>query len=70
MSDDQAPKKSWPFDYYVGPANHPHAFGVLLTAFNSFEDGIFSLYRHHLDLLKVPFPFVESGYFSLPDASE
>ena len=63
MSDDQAPKKSWPNDYYVGPADHLHAFGVLLTAFNSFEDGIFSLYRHHLDLLKVPFPFVETGYF-------
>jgi hypothetical protein len=29
--------------------------------------GIFSLYRHHLDLLKVPFSFVETGYFSLPD---
>jgi hypothetical protein len=67
MLDDQAPKKSWPNDYYVGPADHLHAFGVLLTAFNSFEDGIFSLYRHHLDLLKVPFPFVESGHFSLPD---
>jgi hypothetical protein len=67
MSDEQAPKRSWPNDYYVGPADHLHAFGVLWTAFNSFEDGIFSLYRHHLDLLKVPFPFVETGYFSLPD---
>jgi hypothetical protein len=27
----------------------------------------FSLYRHHLDLLKVPFPFVEGVYFSLSD---
>ena len=67
MLDDQAPKKSWPNDYYVGPADHLHAFGVLLTAFNSFEDGIFSLYRHHLDLLRVPFPFVEGMYLSLPE---
>lgn len=49
MSDERAPQKSWPFDYYVGPPEHLHAFGVLLTPFNSFEDGIFSLYRHHLD---------------------
>ena len=67
MSDEPAPKKSWPFDYYVGPADHLHAFGVLLTTFNSFEDRNLSLYRRHFDLLKVPFPFVENVYFSLPD---
>jgi hypothetical protein len=67
MSDEQTPKKSWPFDYYAGPADHPQAFGVLLTAFKSFEDGIFSLDRHHIDLLKVPFPFVETMCLSLPD---
>jgi hypothetical protein len=67
MSDDRAPKKSWPNDYYVGPADHLHAFGVLWIPLIVSKMEFFSLYRHHLDLLKVPFPFVETGYFLLSD---
>jgi hypothetical protein len=64
MSD---PPASWPQDYYVGPPDHLHALGVLSTAFNSFEDRLFPLYRHHLDLLKVPNGLSEFLYLSLPE---
>jgi hypothetical protein len=62
-----SPQDDWPTDYYVGPPKHLHAAGVLSTAFNSFEDRLFSLYRHHLDLLKVPYAHSEFVYLHLPE---
>ena len=49
------------------PSKNPSPLTVLLRPLTFRCHRIFSLYRHHLDLLKVPFPFVETEYFSLSD---
>jgi hypothetical protein len=54
------PKDNWPLPHYSpGPPEHLHAFGVISTVYNSFEDSIFAIYRHHLDVLKVPYQLSE-----------
>jgi hypothetical protein len=65
MSD---PEDNWPLpNYSAGPPKHLHAFGVISTVYNAFEEGMFLLYRHHLDLFKVPYELSEFFYLSLND---
>jgi hypothetical protein len=61
------PPNEWPTEYYVGPAEHIHAFGVLSTAFNSFEDRLFPLYEHHFRVLSVPYELSEFTFLNLID---
>jgi hypothetical protein len=59
---------NWPLpDYNPGPPKHLHALGVISIAFNSFEASMFGLYRHHLDLNKVPYEFTDFIHVSLND---
>jgi hypothetical protein len=59
---------NWPLpNYNPGPPKHLHALGVISIAFNSFEASMFGLYRHHLDLNKVPYEFADFIHVSLND---
>jgi hypothetical protein len=56
----------WPLpDYNPGPPKHLHALGVISTCYNAFEDGMFRLYLHHPDNLKLPRKLAEQFYLSL-----
>ncbi len=59
---------SWPLpDYDPGPPKHLHALGAISIVFNSFEESMFGLYRHHLDLNKVPYELSDFIHVSLND---
>ncbi len=58
------PDDKWP-KYNHAKHNHLHAIGVIAHSYNSFEEGMFSLYRHHLCLLKVRQKLIEVFYLSL-----
>jgi hypothetical protein len=63
----ESPPNDWPTEYYVGPPQHIHAFGALSTAFDSFEDRLFSLYEHHYRILKIPYELSEFTFLNLID---
>jgi hypothetical protein len=63
MADSQ---DQWPQPgYHSGPPQHLHAFGVISTCYNAFEDGLFSLCNHHLDQLRLPYGVSDFLYHSL-----
>jgi hypothetical protein len=65
MSDDPDAEAPWPSDYHVGPPKHLHAFGVISTVYNAFEDGMLRISAHHLEQLKVPRGVIEFFYSRL-----
>jgi hypothetical protein len=57
---------SWPQPVYdPGPSKNLHALGVISILFNSFEASMFGLYRHHLDIKKVPYELTNFIHASL-----
>jgi hypothetical protein len=62
-ADDQ-----WPLPRCsAGPREHLHAFGVISTVFNSFEESLYSLFQHHFDVRGVPFDVGQFFWVSLKD---
>jgi hypothetical protein len=56
----------WPMpDLNTGPSKHLHAIGVISILYNSLESGMYSLYSHHLDALKIPHGVTDFFYVSL-----
>lgn len=50
------PVDNWPLPHYSpGPRDHLHAVGVISTVYNSFEECIHMLYRHHFDVRQIPY---------------
>jgi hypothetical protein len=50
------PIDNWPLPHYsAGPRDHLHAVGIISAVYNSFEDCIHRLYRHHFDVRQIPY---------------
>jgi hypothetical protein len=60
------PEDMWP-KYNPGRRDHLHAIGVLANSYNSFEDGMFSLFRYHLSSRKIPRKVIDFMYLSLSE---
>jgi hypothetical protein len=80
MSDDpkiappQEPAESadiWPLPKYsTGGEKHLHALGVITLNFNNFEFGLFRLFSHHLERMKVDIKIAWNLYSLLQDAKK
>jgi len=59
---------TWPDpEYNVGPPKHLHALGVISVCYNSFQEGLNSLYRHHLQIRKLPSEVIDLYFFKLDE---
>lgn len=59
---------TWPEpNYNPGPAKHLHALGVVSVTYNAFEEGLVSLYRHHLLKANLPIELIDLYYFQLDE---
>ena len=57
----------WPIAYTTGPRDHMHALGVVSVNFNTFENALFALFRHHLTRLGVNIEAARQIYSGLQD---